>query len=284
MLALVHVEKTGGKTICRVMRREHGMRHCDVLSWSGGPVFGAADYRRLRWLYPRLQSISGHAVRPYSDLAEARPDVRYYTILRNPLERCAAHYNMQVVLMGKTLSFEEWISEPRYRNRQTCYLAGKDDPDAAIEMLRTRLFFVGLSHHYDESMVILQKRIGDPRIRLDFPRYDARGSGRWRRLLFADPAYKRFPDDHIARRILSDPKQRALLEEANRSDSRVFEFVTRELFPRQIQEYGPSFAADLAAFRAREERGVPSPAWLMNRVKRNLVYKPALWAYRKTRA
>lgn len=284
MLALVHVEKTGGKTIGRLMRREYGLRHCDVQSWSGGPVFGAEDYRRLRWLYPRLQSISGHAVRPYSDLAEAQPAVRYYTMMRNPLERCAAHYNMQVVLMGKTLSFEEWIRDPRYRNRQTTYLAGSDDAAAAIETIRSRLFFVGLSHHYDETMVLLQKKIGDPRIRLDFPRYDERGEGRWLRFLFADPAYKTFPDDHITRRILSDPKERALLEEANRSDLAVFEYVESAVFPKQIREYGPDFAADLAAFRARRERGIPSPAWLLNRMKRNLVYKPALWAYRRIRA
>lgn len=283
MLALVHVEKTGGKTIGRMMRREYGTRHCDVQAWRGGPVFGAADYRRLRWLYPRLRSISGHAVRPYSDLADAQPAVRYYSILRHPLERCAAHYNMQVVLMGKTVPFAEWIREPRYRNRQTCYLAGSDDADAAIETIRHKLFFVGLSHHYDESILILQKRIADPRIQLDFPRYESQGAGRWRRLVFADPAYKRFPDDQIARRILADPTERALLEEANRSDLRVFEFVEREVFPRQIEEYGASFAADLAAFKARRERGMASPSWLLNRLKRNLVYKPALWAYRRTR-
>jgi hypothetical protein len=282
MLALVHIEKTGGKTIGRLMRREYGLRHCDVLTWSGEPIFGAEDYRRLRWLYPRLKSISGHAVRPHSDLEKALPGIRYYTMVRNPLERCAAHYNAQIVIMGKTIPFKEWIQDPRYRNRQTQYLSGTQDASAAIEIIRSKLFFVGLSHRYDESMVLLQKRIGDPGIHLDFPRYDRSGEGRLLRLLLADPNFKRFPDDRIARRILADPEERALLEDANRADLEVFRFVESQVFPAQVGEYGPAFAADVEAFKARQERKVPTASWMLSRLKRNVMYKPALWMYRRT--
>lgn len=284
MLALIHIEKTGGKTIARIMRREYGMRHCDVQSWSGNQneeVFGADDYLRLRWLYPRLKSISGHAVRPYSDLSEACSGVRYYTMLRKPLERCAAHYNYQVAAMGKRVSFDEWILDSRFRNRQTYYLSGTQDADAAIEVVRKNLFFVGLSERYEESVVILAQRTCDPGLKTQFAPYQTSGGGAATRLLLADPLYRRYPDARIAQEILSDPSRRAKLKEANLSDLKLYDFVTRELFPRQVQEYGGAFDSDVKALPSVGRWQVVSFKWVLSRLKRNLLYKPALHVYRR---
>jgi hypothetical protein len=254
-----------------------------VEAWDRKRIFKADDLRRLRRVYPRLKSISGHDVRPYNDLAEAEPDIRFYTMIREPLERCVAHYNFQVVTHGLRLSFEEWITDSRYPNRMTYHLSGTQDADAAIEVIRKRLFFVGLSSRYDESMLLLQKLSGDPKLRTDYPRYDPDGRGRLQRILFADPRYKHVPDDRVAREILSDPKRRAVVEAANQADLKLYSFVRSELFPEQIRAYGSSFAADLEAFRNRRERVLPSPRWMLNRLQRNTVYKPALWAYRRLR-
>jgi hypothetical protein len=284
MLAFIHMRKAGGKTINRVLRREYGLRHCDVEPWDRSRVFMSADLQRLKRLYPRLVSISGHSVRPHSDLEQVEPGIRYFTMLRHPHERCAAVYNFQVVLKGTEESFEESIRAPRYQNRQTFYLSGTQDADAAIEIVRRKLFFVGLSERYDESMLLLQKLSGDDRLRTDYPRYEVGGRGRLARLLLGDPRYKSFPDDRIAKQILSDPKRRRLLEEANRGDLKLFEFVRSEIFPQQIRTYGASFGADLDEFRKLPERRIFSANWLLNRAKRNLAYKPALKAYRRIEA
>src|SRR5690606_41406454 len=63
----------------------------------------------------------------------------------------------------------------------------------------------------------------------------------------------------------------------------LYDFVVSEVFPRQIREYGDSFAADLEAFRRIPERRLVSAGWALNRLKRNFVYKPAVVVWRRTR-
>ena len=74
----------------------YGLRHCYLPYVPRKTALSAEDYPRVQRLCPPLISIAGHAVSAFSDLERARPDVRYYTLLRDPLVRCASHYQMQV--------------------------------------------------------------------------------------------------------------------------------------------------------------------------------------------
>ncbi len=262
MLAFVHIEKSAGKTVARAMQCAYGLRHCSLYAWAGLPVFGGKEYRLLRCLYPRLQSISGHTVRPYSDLAHACPDVRYYTMIRHPLKRCTAHYNFQITVMGKRIPFDDWIDDERYANRQTRYLAGQDDADAAIEIASRQLFFVGLTERLDEAMVLLRHRIGQPALQLHYP------------------PYKTFADTTIATQVLNDPTALQRLTEANRSDLKLYRLVTEDLYPQQIREYGQRFAADVQAFRQANGRVGADAKWTMYRLQRLLMYLPVMALYR----
>jgi hypothetical protein len=201
-------------------------------------------------------------------------------MLRSPAERAAAHYNFQIVKMGKRLTFEQWIAEPRYRNRQTQYLVGSENADDAIELLRNEFLFVGLTHRLDETLVLLRRAIGEPSMRLEYPRYENTRFGWIQRLLLADRMYKAAPNSDLARQILSDPRLRSLAEEANQADQRLFDFVDRELFPNQIIAYGPDFGRHVAALRDHNHPPLVSAGWLANRIKRNIIYKPALAIYR----
>ncbi|MFC1758224.1 hypothetical protein ACFL2H_05595, partial [Planctomycetota bacterium] len=79
MLAFIHIPKAAGTTLANILRRNFGRRHFDTRLFSDRPVFTAADYRRIRWLYPNLASIAGHGITGTSDLASAVPQVRYFT-------------------------------------------------------------------------------------------------------------------------------------------------------------------------------------------------------------
>ncbi|UCE58879.1 MAG: sulfotransferase family 2 domain-containing protein [Phycisphaerales bacterium] len=263
MLAFVHIEKAAGTTMNLILHRSFGLRHCDVQSWHHRRgLFTASDYRRLRWLYPGLMSVAGHYVQPYSDLESARPDTRYYTILREPLMRCASHYQYQVQHMNIEAGFEEWIANPEFRDFQTRKLVGSDDLDAAIRVLTEKLLFVGLVERFDESLVMLRRKAGIRRFDIRYTR-------------------ERVAENNtIKRRILDDPDSYKLLVEANRVDAELYRFVAEELMDRQRREYGSTLDSDLASFQ--EAKAPPSRQLTVAAVgvRHAWVYEPALRYYR----
>jgi hypothetical protein len=269
LFAFIHMEKAGGTTLTSVLRRSFNTRHCDVRGWRNAWVveddlFTADDLHRTRRLYWNLASIAGHGVRPHSDLQEACSDLRYYTILRDPLARCASHYQYQAQVMKKSIPFEDWIRLERMRNLQTRKLAGIDDVEKACEILATRVRFAGLVESYNESLVMLRRFFDN-----------ALSSIRYRSENVA-------ADQSISRELLSNTKTRALLEEANRKDLALYRHVRDEVFPEQKAEYGPSLQDDVAAFEATLRDGDPPRREpIRSALKRRYVFQPAVRTYHR---
>jgi len=264
VLAFAHIEKTAGITINRILRRSFGVRHCDVEPWRGAweaDFFSASDYRRLQRLYPRLESIAGHTVKPYSDLDQACSNIQYYTFLREPLLRCASHYQYQIQVMRRNIPFEDWIETEKFRNFQTTKIAGIAELHIGIRVLQ-RFMFVGLVERFDESLVIFQRRAGDPCLSISYRRENVA------------------PSNIIKNQLLSNPKTRAQLVEANRIDLAVYEFVSRDLYRREKRQYGNTLDADVAAFKRTNSPPAFSLKLMLNVFRRNALYKPALFYYR----
>lgn len=278
MIAFVHIPKSAGKTVARILRRNFGMAHCNVFSWRNEPVFTAEDFKRLKRYYRKLKSISGHAVRPYSDLETVCPDVRYCAMFRSPVERCAAHFEYQVRHMGKEVSFEEWIGDPRYRNVQTQYLAERGGAVAAIDIIARKQIWVGLSARLAESALLLAAWTGKDGFDPCFPVYGKTSA--WTslsRVLTSDPLLRKSPPSEITRKLLDDDRSLKLLEDANREDQQVFDYVTNKVFPQQVTGYGPDFERDLARFVESNHFPAFSVNSQLSRLKGYLVYGPVRW-------
>jgi hypothetical protein len=232
MLALVHIHKTAGTTLDDILARSYGVRHCYLPPVNGKTWLSADDYRRVQKLCPPLDSIAGHYVSAFSDLDIARPDIRYYTFLREPLVRCASHYQYQLQQQGKRYPFEEWIVRHVKRNPQTARIAGRNGTVSdAIEMLKTRFFFTGLVERFDESLVIFRQRVGDPRLAIGY-----------RRRRVAE-------NDDIKNELLADSRTRALIIEANRLDIELYEYAIEHLYPAFQRAYEGDLGRDVAAFK-----------------------------------
>src|SRR5689334_19201964 len=106
MLAHVHIMKTAGQTFRGILRRSFPGKHCDLIA--GGPAT-AADIRWARRFYPGLKSIAGHCVAPYTDLDEAGLNPRFFTFMRDPIQRCASHYQFSMERKTQRVPFEQWI-------------------------------------------------------------------------------------------------------------------------------------------------------------------------------
>lgn len=260
VIAFIHIKKTAGKTVKHIMRRELGLTHCDVKRWRrSDECFDAAGLRRLRRVYPRLRSIAGHSIKPYSDLKEFYPDLKYYTFLREPIARSISQYQYHM-RMGRSVkgSFEEWIRDPAYHNLQVHSIAGAADLERALRLLESEVDFVGLTERLDESLALMKRALDLPDIDLSSGRINAA------------------KDNSIRDSILADPLRVALLREANELDLELYEYAKSVIYERQKNDFGnvTEIHYDGASWKRY------SLPYCLNTVYREAVYKPVIWAYR----
>lgn len=87
----------------------------------------------------------------------------YFTVLRDPIDRVVSHY---YYFLGKghfkkETSFEEFITNPKFFNFQTRYLAGGvPDLEAAKANMNTYFPIVGITELFDETLFLMKQHFG----------------------------------------------------------------------------------------------------------------------------
>jgi hypothetical protein len=265
MLVFIHINRTGGNTLSHILRSSYGLRHCQVEPWHDQwelPPFSSHDLQRLRRFYPNLKSIAGHRVAGHVDLQENGTEFRYFTLMRDPLKRCASRFQFNVERKKKDLVFEEWIQTDLPRNLATKWIAGVEDVAEAIRIIKAKNIFVGLTERFDESMVLLKA-------------------------LMANDLNISYKPVNMARRntlaesLLSKESTRQMLIESQKADLELYNFVKQELYPTYQREYGPSLEADVAEYH--QTRGNNFNYWNLTlcRLKHYMLYKPLLYLHRR---
>jgi hypothetical protein len=261
LIAFVHIQKAAGTTLKFILKNSLGIRHSDV-----NPVapphdrpFDAGDLAFIRSTNPWVCSISGHEIiEPTRHLgAAAQP----FTMLRDPVSRSLSHFQDKVVRGGRKITFEQFVSDPANRNFQVRKIAGEEDLDKAVSLLRDDYFFVGLAERFAESVQILQALCPyslDIRCR---PQNVA-------------------ADRSISQALASEPDAIDRLNESNRLDQRLWDYVSEDLLPSLAEKAGGSRTEALPSL------GPLSFPWRFHasRVYHKLVYRPLLKRERRIRA
>ena len=265
MIAFVHIEKTAGITLNHILRRSFGTRHSDVIPIDRhSHVLTPRDLQFAKVAYRDLVSIAGHTVRPTDELRKHFPELKYYSFFRDPLSRTASHYQYQVQRMGVQEPFESWIRRDIYRNFQVRKLAGSDDLEKALEILDQAIAFVGLTHRFEESLVMLKREFGHLGIRTAYRARNVASS------------------NTIKDRLLKDVSSRRLLKEANDLDQVLFEHATAR-FETQVRSYEGDLTGDVAKNKTLEPSWADTFRYGCNVLARNVYYKPILRIRRLTR-
>lgn len=275
MYAFVHIEKTAGRTVRAVLLRSFGAGHCEIRTPYARREpeledrrvhVTAADLRKVRRIYRNLRGVAGHNVKAYSDLERESPGIRYFTWLRDPVKRYLSHFKNRARAYGRE-DFERWADAAWTHDWQTKMIAGEASAQKAIDLLATRIGFVGLTETFDESLLELGQWLGEPGFRPEYrPVNQLAGKQRARDAarIQADLGY------------LELPEVRERLRAINSLDQQVYDFAAREFCARQRRDYRGDLAVDVAALR---ERNAGISDWdeaLSSRLLRNWVYKPAL--------
>lgn len=243
----LHVPKAGGTTLgeyvynqCRAPRdQDEGLLNAGVLFVPYGffkepglrvpqyirPTLGRGDLRAVVghfWF-----GIHEHVGRPWT----------YVTLLRDPVERVVSLFHY--LQLEERMTLEEFAASPPFReadNDQVRRIAGADPEiggcteamlDAAKDNLRRHFAVVGVTERFDETRVLLDRRLGWTREVASYPRN-------------VNPA--RRPTDSIPRSTLDAIRAR------NALDAELHRFAMRWM-DDAITAEGPGFRQDLARSR-----------------------------------
>lgn len=242
MLCFIHIERAGGTTLHHILRNNLlSFLTLRPLLWSNDEetVFTAGELQALLRLLPFTKGFGGHTTRVYANYERVTSQpVRYFTFVREPIERYLSHFQYQVDRLGAPWTLETFAAESRLSNFMTTRIAGTADVDRAKRLLRSKFAFVGLTDRFDESLHLFRHSLDLPGFDLRYERQNAgrdRGQG-------VNGAHAGFQ--------LSDGDLE-LVRAQNLLDIELYDFVRTELYPLYAEQYGPSLAADLSRFRAQ---------------------------------
>jgi hypothetical protein len=171
LVVFVHIQKTAGKTLRQILRRQYAGpgRSVHVPNFFAKPdLFWSTLDELAERLPPGLEVAHGHML----FVPDRWPhDTRFVTILRDPVERTISHYywlNERRGARSALGSIDEAIDQGAISdNLQVRVLAGADPSgpvtstmaDEAIAAL-DRFSMVGLTSRFDETLVFLGRAFG----------------------------------------------------------------------------------------------------------------------------
>ncbi|MBV9773871.1 MAG: polyhydroxyalkanoic acid system family protein [Gemmatimonadetes bacterium] len=244
----LHVPKAGGTTLGEYVYnqarapadRDEGLLNAGVLFVPYG-FFKEAGLRVPEYIHPALgrddlRAVVGHFW--FGVHRHVRRPWTYVTLLRDPVERVVSLYHY--LKLDERMSLEEFAASPPFReadNDQVRRIAGVDPEiggctpamlDAAKENLRRHFSVVGVVERFDETLVLLNRRLGWTREIASYPR-----------------------NVNPARRSTASipPSTLDALRARNALDAELHRFAGRWM-DEAITAEGPGFYDDLARYRA----------------------------------
>lgn len=181
-LVFLHLPKTAGTTFNLILRRQFAASRIVLLRAEEMAENIAALRAMPEAERHRIQLLRGHQLFGLHELLA--PGARYLTILRHPVSRLVSHYNYVVAtehpmfidaIRGGEMSLHDYVTSTvsgELENGQTRWIAGIDDDrtlgaaDLAVAQrhIEEHFAWVGVTEHFDESMVDLAITMRWPKV------------------------------------------------------------------------------------------------------------------------
>jgi len=257
MIVFTHIPKTAGTTLKMILRNNFGIRHIDAAKVKN-PVYTASDLKFAEKVFPGPKAISGHnLVNPLKYIGIE--GMQLLTVMRNPIQRCASHYQDEVLRANYQGSFSEWISDHTKQNLSVRLITGGFNLELAKQLLKEEYVFVGITEQFNESIKLLQLQLG---LKLNV---------NYRRLITAK-------SNKVKKQVLNNPDDLNLLKEFNQLDLELYEFAMNEVFMPAIEKYQDQMEQVPAPVEKKDRVGERR---LKQSVRFNkIIYRPAVKLFR----
>lgn len=242
MYAFIHIPKTAGSTVRALLRVSFGSKHCDLRAplhkRKSHAWIDDEDFRKVLRIYRNPIGICGHRVTPFNRLETVVPDLRYFTVLRDPLRRCVSHFlhsYRSKIEQCTPEALRSFCADPHQQNVQTRWLCGKPDGEAAIRILEEKIGFVGLTEEFEKTMVMFRAWLGEDGLLAGY-----KTTNRCK----AKPDWS----------VWDDPALVDLVRQANAEDMKLYQHVVDHTFPKQVDDYGEGLDKDVAELKKQSEQ------------------------------
>jgi galactose-3-O-sulfotransferase len=245
-VVFLHIPKTGGTTMSRILERQYRLRESFWTEWDRQSLQSFRNLpekqrARIRLLYGHL-AFGVHEVLP-------RP-ARYLTLLRDPIERAVSHYYfirrtlrhpLHEKVVSRQMTLVDYVENPianELVNGQTRLIAGVadgstrdlEDPallETAGRNIRGHFGLVGLAERFDESLLLAKEIFSWTR-----PVHYVRQNVTRRR-----PSLEDIPLEAVN-----------VIRARNRLDTELYR-VAKERLEMEIERRGGEFQSQLCSFR-----------------------------------
>jgi hypothetical protein len=247
MDVFIHIPKTAGSSIRRLLSRQYSVSHIMPIDEESGEWQKFLDNPTLLKLYldeHDISLLSGHM--SFGVHSVIRQPCRYFSLLRDPINRAVSdffyaysypHHRYRNEILSGNIGVFDFISDPEIirGDGQAAMLAGHVSHEnqvvpTAIENIKTCIAAVGTTERFDESVLLIAKTLG------------------WKPpFLFRTNVTRLDADLQLYRqRLLCDANRR--FSEYYAPDYEVYNAVDQLLTDRITAE-GPAFQRALAAIR-----------------------------------
>jgi len=240
-LCFIHIERCGGTTFHRILKRNFPFSYFSFSPHKGregesGFELYSDSLKILTKYYPMISGIGGHTTRVYLNYNRViKKTIFYFTFLRDPVKRYLSHIAYYIVRNNfhQKNYIEEFIADKRFNNLQTRRIAGCPDLKKAKDYLTNEIKFIGITERFDESLLILNRMLNYG-LSIHYKRENTLVSSQ-------KLQYQNLPE-RIQTSIIKN----------NRLDLELYEFG-KELFIKQINQYGDSLINDLDRYRNEQK-------------------------------
>lgn len=160
LLVFSHIPKTAGTSFNYLLRGYFGSSLMAVRHRGGGnATYTTENLLQDSSYFRNLRCVSGHSLKPFEPLSLNGYQLRWFTFLRNPVDRLISHYIHQFTSNQELYSvgIEEWMSRFNRSNLMTRHIAGHEDFELALDILANQFSFVGITEYFEDSLNLFKE-------------------------------------------------------------------------------------------------------------------------------
>lgn len=241
MLIFIHIEKCGGTTIETILRRSFGARHINLIPLDQSAMCASNDDMKfLNKNFPKVCSISGHALRPWI-IDKKNTENLMYTLLRDPISRYVSDFLHFGAAFNSVSNFSDWLRLSERHNFMTRSICGAEDVKAAKRVICEDFDLVGILEEFDEFQLMLQSLARPFKIFNTYEVQNAAGN-RYKGLRkIYHNMYLKNPNNSLEEKKINYEKSDFIkyhdeIVKVNRLDIELYQYVKEIIIPAQKKE------------------------------------------------